>query len=325
VGDRKPQVRKRETGELPLVSVGLPTYNRARSLRRAIESVLAQDYPNLELIISDNGSPDDTQAVCGEYRARDSRVRYFRHGVNRGVNANFKRALAESRGEFFMWLADDDWLDPTYVSRCAEVLVGHPDHQLVCGRGRYFRGAGFCFDEEEINLLEETAGERVLSYYRRVGMNGAFYGLMRREVANALPLREVLGGDWLFVARLAGRGKVRTLSDAHLNRSIAGVSQDIKTLARREGVSSGFFAHNPHVYIALVVFKDIAWGPAPCVRAGGFARVRLGLKSAAAIIGRYSLPYWSESFDAWQSNLRSRITLRTRLRRLLQRFVYRGQ
>src|SRR5229473_2324672 len=103
----------------PLVTIGLPTYNRASELKRAVESVLAQDYSNLELVISDNASTDDTQLVCERFCAQDNRIRYIRQPTNRGAAANFHEVLQRAGGEFFMWLGDDDWLDSSYVAQCA--------------------------------------------------------------------------------------------------------------------------------------------------------------------------------------------------------------
>ena len=65
----------------PLVSIGLPTYNRATSLGRAVESALTQDYRNIELIVSDNASTDETETLCAEFCRRDSRVRYLRDNL----------------------------------------------------------------------------------------------------------------------------------------------------------------------------------------------------------------------------------------------------
>ena len=114
-------------GRRPSVSIGIPTYNRVRDLRRAIASATAQDYEDLEIFISDNASTDDTEPVCRSYVASDPRIRYVRQPVNRGATRNFQLALEGARGDFFMWLADDDWLDRSYISRCSEVLRADPE------------------------------------------------------------------------------------------------------------------------------------------------------------------------------------------------------
>src|SRR5713226_3275180 len=95
--------------EQSLVSIGLPTHNRSASLRRAIASALAQDYRPIELIVSDNGSTDETETICRAAAEHDSRIKYLRQPENRGAAANFQAVLDHARGDFFLWLADDDW------------------------------------------------------------------------------------------------------------------------------------------------------------------------------------------------------------------------
>ncbi|MEM4134638.1 MAG: glycosyltransferase, partial [Candidatus Micrarchaeia archaeon] len=77
----------------PLVSIGMPVYNGERFIRQALDSLLAQDYENFELIISDNASEDKTPEICLEYAARDKRIRYYRNEKNMGAAWNFKRVF----------------------------------------------------------------------------------------------------------------------------------------------------------------------------------------------------------------------------------------
>ena len=109
--------------ERPLVSIGMAVYNEQRFLSRALDSLLAQDYENFELIISDNASTDRTAEICADYAARDSRVRYFRNETNIGGIDNFNRALQLAEGDFFMWASGHDLWRPTFISRCLEVLL----------------------------------------------------------------------------------------------------------------------------------------------------------------------------------------------------------
>jgi glycosyltransferase involved in cell wall biosynthesis len=308
----------------PLVSVGLPTYNRADTLRRAIESVLCQDYPSLELIICDNASSDGTQQMCEHYAQADSRVIYCRQPVNRGPQENFRRALEESHGEFFMWLGDDDWIEQQcYLSTCLDFISSNSDCELVCGRVSYLRHGEACFEEQDMDLMQESASERVLDYFRRVGMNGIFYGLMRRSSAKKVFNSGGLGGDWLLIAHLAALGKVHTVSDVQLNRSIAGMSSDMRTLARQAG-HRGVVARHPHDYIALRIFKDIAWDSPAYAPLGQTKRLILAMRSAAAIVRRYGAGTVWASLASYFNGLRSRVVLRTRLKLFLHKYLYRG-
>jgi glycosyltransferase involved in cell wall biosynthesis len=94
--------------EGPLVSIVVPTYNRAQLVPRAIDSVLRQDYPRWELIVVDDGSTDGTDEVLARYR--DERIRVVRHPRNRGATAAKNTGLGEIRGEWFTILDSDDEL-----------------------------------------------------------------------------------------------------------------------------------------------------------------------------------------------------------------------
>ena len=112
----------------PLVSVGLPVHNGERYVEEAVRSVLAQDYPNLELVICDNASDDATEQICRRIAGADPRVRYLRSATNIGLMPNFRKALEESAGKYFTWLAHDDALsDPAYLSTVVSYLERHPD------------------------------------------------------------------------------------------------------------------------------------------------------------------------------------------------------
>jgi glycosyltransferase involved in cell wall biosynthesis len=292
----------------PLVTIGLPTYNRAPSLPRAISSALAQTYRNLELVISDNASTDGTQRLCREASEQDARVRYFRQPVNIGPTANFNAVLSAARGEFFMWLADDDWLDHSFVSECLRTLLERSDYTLVCGRELYYQGEQLRGGSVALNLLQESAEERVLAYYRQVGMNGTFYGLMRRVDVLKEPLPNVLAGDWLWLARLAFAGKVKTLESVAINRSCEGVSRDLRSLAAHYGLSEGQ-KRRPYHTIAITVFKDIAW-QSPMYRSlGKIGRILLASRVTEIVGLRSFLPSWgfrtriTQALRAKQSSL----------------------
>jgi glycosyltransferase involved in cell wall biosynthesis len=114
----------RAAGDLPLVSVGIPTYNRAHFLRESLATALAQTYPNVEVVVSDNASPDDTPRVVEE--VGNGRLRYHRNGSNIGSAANFLKALELASGEYFAWLQDDDLLHCDFVRRGVEALHAAP-------------------------------------------------------------------------------------------------------------------------------------------------------------------------------------------------------
>jgi len=118
--------------EFPLVSVGMPVYNGERFLAETLDSLLAQDYPNLEVVISDNASSDSTWEICRQYAATDKRIRLHRNTHNIGILANFRLAMHLSDGPYFMWAAHDDLWEPSCISTLASVLGRYEEVVLAC-------------------------------------------------------------------------------------------------------------------------------------------------------------------------------------------------
>ena len=111
--------------------LGLPVFNGASSLERALDCLCSQSWKNLDILISDNASDDDTAEVCARAAARDRRIRYVRQGENIGVTANFEFVRRNRRGEFFLWAAHDDERDATFVEKALAALARNPEAVLA--------------------------------------------------------------------------------------------------------------------------------------------------------------------------------------------------
>lgn len=101
---------------LPLVTLGVPVRNGASMLRAALDSIVAQDYPNLEIVVSDNGSTDETPDILRDYGQRYPNIRVIRHEQPLTAIDNFLLLMREAKGEFFAWCAHDDTRSPDFVS-----------------------------------------------------------------------------------------------------------------------------------------------------------------------------------------------------------------
>ena len=108
----------------PSVSVIIPTYNYARYLPEAVDSVLEQDFDDYELIIADDASTDNTAEVCRRYAEQDSRIRSVRHEKNLGMVENWNWCLRQARGKYVKYLlADDKFLEPYALRRMVDALA----------------------------------------------------------------------------------------------------------------------------------------------------------------------------------------------------------
>jgi len=116
----------------PKISVLIPSFNYARFLPMAIESVLAQDFANFEILVSDDASTDDSADVIRRYAAKDPRVRGQFHSKNLGMVANWNGCLQEARGEYIKYLGGDDCLASRHaLGRMAALLDANPQATLA--------------------------------------------------------------------------------------------------------------------------------------------------------------------------------------------------
>lgn len=244
----------------PLVTIGVPTYNRAALCERAVRSALAQDHGTIEVVVSNDASPDDTLPRLRTLAAADDRLRVLDQPENLGHARNFQAVLDAARGEYFMWLSDDDHLDPGYVSACLGELLADPGLAIVGGTVRYESAAGPVLDERPTDLTARRPGGRVLQYLLRVNNNGILFGVARRDDLRAIGFEEVVGGDWLLVSALAAKGRARTVSSVTLHRSADGLSSDRSHLAESFGIR-GFLARHHHLLVASAFARDIASSP----------------------------------------------------------------
>jgi glycosyltransferase involved in cell wall biosynthesis len=114
----------------PLISVYLPTKNRITLLRRAIDSVLSQNYSNFELIVVDDGSTDETPGVLKDYQQKSDKIFVYRNSTSMGVAAARNFAIRASSGEFVTGLDDDDYFCP---GRLNSLMAAYDDqYAFVC-------------------------------------------------------------------------------------------------------------------------------------------------------------------------------------------------
>lgn len=200
----------------PVVSIGLPVYNMERFVGRAIESVLAQEFRDFELIISDNASTDDTYAICERYAKADDRIQLSRNEENLGANPNFSKTFHLSSGKYFKWLAADDWIEPSYLAKCVQALDDHPEavlsHPLT---GLYDENEEFeGIDEEDPVVNQDSPTARfksMLDHYKR---SLPIFGLVRADVLRKTKLMPAISaGDKVFLGELSLHGKFHVVPE----------------------------------------------------------------------------------------------------------------
>lgn len=209
----------------PRVSVGIPVYNGEQFLSETIESVLAQTFTDFELIISDNGSTDRTQAIGESYAARDSRVRFFRSEVNKGAAWNYRYLFDLSRGEYFRWAPSDDLFAVDSLAECVAALDAHPDAALCYPKTDLIDGKGTVIRsyEDNLDLRSSDPVERFRQGLARIGLVNVIYGLMRSNVLRKTRLMgNFVGADEVLVLELALGGKFLEIPKSRFYRRMHG-------------------------------------------------------------------------------------------------------
>lgn len=108
----------------PLVSIIVPVYKTEQYLEQCINSILSQTYPNFELILVDDGSPDNSPAICDKYSVFDRRIHVI-HKKNGGVSSSRKAGIEFASGDYIMFVDSDDWIEPDTLSACIEAACQH--------------------------------------------------------------------------------------------------------------------------------------------------------------------------------------------------------
>jgi glycosyltransferase involved in cell wall biosynthesis len=214
--------------DCPALSVGLAVRNGGHIVKRCIESILSQDFTDLELVISDNASDDETIETLEGYARADRRVRTNVNQVNIGSHENMRRALDLSRGTFFRWISADDWLEPNCLSTCVRALESHPDAiglttwftiHTPDGSTRYEEYRGKFPDSPD----PAQRFERMLWFFHAGDAKyDPVYGVYRRDHLMRTPFPYPSERtDWLVSAELALRGPI-----IHVNERLANRTRD---------------------------------------------------------------------------------------------------
>jgi glycosyltransferase involved in cell wall biosynthesis len=236
-----------ELGDDPKISLALPVYNGERFVADAVRSILAQDFKNFELIITDNASTDRTEEICRAFAAADQRVRYFRNERNLGAGPNYNLGLSLSRGKYFKWCACDDRISENFLSACYAALEANEKAVLAYGTTQSIDDHGSVIPLVGVmrspELPNEGAAVRFKRDLRDGGTNFEVFGLFRTAALGMTTLhRSYYGSDRTLMSEMALLGSfvfvpgIVFYNREHKDRSIN--MRDKKALASWQDTSA---------------------------------------------------------------------------------------
>lgn len=183
----------------PLVSVLMTVYNREHFIREAIESVLASTYSNFELIITDDGSTDQSVLVAREYEAQDQRIHVYQNEKNLGDYPNRNKAASLANGEYIMFVDSDDKINTDGIDRCLKTMLDHPDSSF---------GIYWPFSKQEAFVL--TSEEAINNHFFKkpfltIGPGGTILRRSFFERINGYPVKYGPANDMYFNLKAASQ------------------------------------------------------------------------------------------------------------------------
>ena len=192
---------------MKLVNIGVPVLNEERFLSQTLDSLLAQDYSNLEIIICDNASTDKTEEIARKYTEKYNRIKYFKNKEQVSGPENWNRVFQLTSSEYFMWVSGHDLYDKSYISSCVEILEKERDVVLTYSLTYSIDNHG-----NKLQIVPQYLDTRGLSLISRfnkfiLASNNSsciLTGLIRSELIKKTHLMQsILAADTLFLSELS--------------------------------------------------------------------------------------------------------------------------
>jgi glycosyltransferase involved in cell wall biosynthesis len=203
----------------PRVSIGVPVYNGQKYIGATLDSLIAQTFSDIEIIVTDNCSTDATPQIVQSYAGRDPRVIYLRNAANLGPARNYNSSLSLARGEFFKWCSADDVCAPDFVEKCVAaldadpaVVVAYPRTSVIDSEGALVRHYDYELDFDYPRDFVRFA--RIVHVDHHAHGAHELYGVIRMQALRAAGgMRTHVRGDSVLLARLLLLGRFRRIEE----------------------------------------------------------------------------------------------------------------
>jgi glycosyltransferase involved in cell wall biosynthesis len=281
----------------PLVTIGIPTYNRPAGLRRILQEITNQTYSNIEIIVSDNHSPEhETEIIAREFMQTDRRIQYFRQPENIGSFNNYTFLFNQAQGEYFCWVCDDDFRSPEYIGACMREFERLKSPILINSYSTRLNSRGeVVATDRGCTTVGMLARDRYIKYISTIFTTQAaggdvLYGIVKREfLSNAMKDSvNIIAWDHPLLAHLALAGEFYTIPTALMSASELGVSSDDKKTAKAQLIQDSLSEKMPFWVREICLQKTIRNTP----NLGRFEKMCLSVWSYGYYFMIHGLKMW---------------------------------
>lgn len=182
----------------PLISIIVPVYNTENYLARCINSILAQTYTNLELILIDDGSNDRSGDICDEFKTKDCRIKVL-HQPNQGVAATRQKGMDIATGDYLIQFDSDDWVDKTIIETLLNTAILHNADMVICDMMLHFQNYTQYCSQSLPNFSAEYVLKRLVNQTYQSSLANK---LIRRKLLTEYRIRlspQLMLGEDLFI------------------------------------------------------------------------------------------------------------------------------
>lgn len=235
----------------PLVTIGIPTYNRPEGLERTLDAISKQTYQNLEIIVSDNCSDKpEVLSIIKRFAGQDSRIKYYIQEKNLSIVPNFQFLLDKASGEYFMWAADDDNWDLNFIETCVNGLIENKT-VAVCMADLKLIGEDAVARESKFDrsFMQKNLFSRSFHFVKSRSENKYFFcGLYRASLIKNIPFPNCWGGDHLFLYEALTKGKLLYIpGKSNCYYFMGGSSKGMDTVRKAFNIKSRFYFFEAYV------------------------------------------------------------------------------
>ena len=227
--------------EKPDITIGLPVYNAEKTIKKTLNSIMEQTFTNFQVIISDNNSTDNTERICQEYSKKRINITYIKQNENIGLLNNFKFVLNFTNSEYFVWVAHDDWWEPTFLEKNVAALNSNKEFVGSVSKIDFFDINKENYKQKDSILKSKikkyysyekysncrTYHERV-SFYLRIRRAENIYGLFRTTIIKKCVTKcwekRSVAEDLKILLFIQKFGPINLLNEVLLHRSGKGLS-----------------------------------------------------------------------------------------------------
>lgn len=198
------------------VTIAIPVYNEAKFIAETLLSAVNQSYKDIQIIVSDNASTDNTLAIVNEIAANYNHIKVISHPTNLGAIKNFVFAMQQANTEFFCWLGGHDVMHPLFIEKAlaayqqqAGLSLVYPESQVIDEKGE--KQAIFPNSSIDTSHLSLTFG--ALKVLKNLGPCTAIHGLHRTKQVQSYQIKEIVGTDSMILYHAAIQGKLLSLKE----------------------------------------------------------------------------------------------------------------